>query len=282
MKWRKSALAIGHIALVLAMIVGAMHLFRWWLVPEIQSAFHLSEAATSAVRRSGILLVVLLTYWASTRLIEKRAVDELRLAPRGIVLGALTGAMLISMTSLTLFAVGAYEVTAVRGLQSGLLGVAGLIVVAAMLEEIAFRGVLFRISEKTWGTLPALALQSILFSLQHVENVESAGLVTVITTVVSVMLYGAFWALLYVHTRNLWFVGASHAAWNYSIMLTGLPLSGLDDFRGVAPFESRYEGPDWLTGGVFGPENSVLSIGVMAVCLAVLFYQARIRKRTIR
>lgn len=269
-KWRVAALAVGKILLALATILGAMHLFRL-LLPQIQSALDLSESAASAVRRAGILLVVILAYWVVVRLIEKRAVVELRLAPIGAVLGALSGAALISIATLSLFAAGIYEVTAVRALQSGLLGAAGLILVAAMLEEVAFRGVLFGFLESAWGTVPALWLQSLLFALQHLGNVANAGLAASLTTLISATLTGAFWTLVFVHTRNLWIVGANHAAWNFSILLTGLPLSGLEDWRGLAPFESRYNGPDWLTGGAFGPETSALTMGLMVVCLAVLF-----------
>lgn len=281
LKWRVAALVVGKTLLVLATIVGAVQLFRLLLLPNIQSVFHLDEAATSVVRRIGILLVVLLTYWAAIRLIEKRAIVELRFAPSGIVLGALAGAALISLTTLSLFAAGIYEVTAVRGLHNGLLGVAGLILVAAMLEEVGFRGVLFRMLENTWGTLPALCVESLLFAAQHLANVEGASLVASLTTMIAATLTGAFWTLVFVHTRNLWIVGANHAAWNFAIILTGLPLSGLEDWRGLAPFESRYNGPDWITGGAFGPETSALAIGVLVVCLPVLFHQARKRKRTI-
>ena len=274
-KWRIAALAIGKMLLVLAAITGAMHSFRLLLLPQIQSVFHLDDAAASAVRRVGILLVVILAYWVVVRLIEKRAITELRLAPLGVVLGALCGAALISITTLSLFATGFYEVTVVRGLQSGLLDAAGVIVVAAMLEEVAFRGVMLRILESAWGTVPALWLSSLLFALPHLGNVADAGLAATLTTFASATLIGAFWALVFVLTRNLWVAGANHAAWNYSIMLTGLPLSGLEDWRGLAPFESRYNGPDWLTGGAFGPETSVLTMGLIVVCLVVLFREAR-------
>lgn len=280
-KWRVAAFAVGKMLVVLAAIVGAMHAFRLLLLPQLQSMFHLDDPATSAVRRVGILLAVILAYWVSVRLIEKRAIVELRVAPIGIALGALSGAALISLATALLFSAGVYEVTAVRGLQSGLLGVAGFIVVAAMLEEVAFRGVLFRMLEGAWGKLPALWLQSLLFALQHMGNVEGAGPVALLTTFISASLTGAFWALIFVHTRNLWIVGANHAAWNYAIMLTGLPLSGLDDWRALAPFESRYNGPDWLTGGAFGPEASALTMVLLAFCLTALFREARKRKRTV-
>lgn len=265
-----------------AAILGAVQLFRLLLLPEIQSVFHLGDTMTSAVRRSGILLFALLAYGASVRLIEKRAVIELGFAPGGMALGALSGAVLISITTLTLFAAGIYEVTAVRGLDAGLLGVAGFILVAAMLEEVTFRGVLFRWLEAAWGTVPALWLQSLIFAVMHLANVEGAGLAAAGTTIVSGTLIGAFWTLVFVHSRNLWVVGVHHAAWNFAIILTGLPLSGLEDWRALAPFESRYNGPDWLTGGAFGPEDSAITIGVMVVCLAVLFVWAKRKGRLIR
>lgn len=280
-KWRVLALAIGKMALVLAAIVGGIQAFRLLVLPEIQSGFQLDDASTSAVRRTGILIVALLAYWAATRLIERRAVDELRFAPGGILLGALSGAALISVTTLSLFAAGIYEVTAVRGLQNELLGVAGLILVAAMLEEIAYRGVLFRMLEDTLGTWPALWLQSLVFGVHHLANVEGADLVATLTTAVAATLIGAVWTLVFVLTRNLWIVGVHHAAWNFAIVLTGLPLSGLEDWRALAPFESNANGPDWLTGGAFGPETSVITIGVGVVCLAALAYEAHRRQRII-
>ncbi len=49
----------------------------------------------------------------------------------------------------------------------------------------------------------------------------------------------------------------------------------------MAPVESRYNGPAWLTGGVFGPEDSVITIVVVAVGTAVLFYLAKENGRMI-
>ncbi len=257
-------------------MLGAMELFRLLLLPELQSAFQLDADTTSALRRAGILLSVLLAYWAYVRLVERRRASELQFAPFGIVNGMLSGVVLISITSVSLFALGIYEVTSVRGLHSGLPGVAGLIFVAAMLEEIAFRGVLFQILESAWGTVSALWLQSFIFAVLHLANIEdTASLQEMITTVVSGTLIGAFWTVMFVYSRNLWVVGTHHAAWNFSIILTGLPLSGIETWRVMAPIESRYNGPGWLTGGVFGPEDSVVTIVVVALGIAVLFHLAK-------
>ena len=275
-KFRVAAQAALRVLLAGGAIVGAVQLFRLVLLPEIESAFHPGDTVTSALRRAGILLSALLAYWAYVRFAERRNVIELRLAPAGIALGALSGAALISITTAALFAAGIYEVTQVRGLQSELLGVAGLILVAAMLEEIAFRGALFQILEGAWGTIPALWLQSLLFSLQHIANIEdTASPMEMLTTVVSGTLIGAFWTMIFVTTRNLWIVAAHHAAWNFAVILTGTPLSGIEAWRAIAPIESRYNGPAWLTGGVFGPEDSIITIAVMVLGLVALLHTAR-------
>ena len=54
-------------------------------------------------------------------------------------------------------------------------------------------------------------------------------------------------------TRNLWTCVVHHAAWNFTILLSGVPLSGIDDWRALTPLHSRLAGPDWLTGGTLPP-----------------------------
>lgn len=43
---------------------------------------------------------------------------------------------------------------------------------------------------------------------------------------VSVTMLGLLWAGVFILTRNLWVVVANHAAWNFTILLSGVPLSG--------------------------------------------------------
>ena len=83
------------------------------------------------------------------------------------------------------------------------------------------------------------------------------------------VLIGAFWTYLFVLTRNLWVVAANHAAWNFTIILSGTPLSGIDSWQAVAPIESSYHGPFWLTGGLYGPEDSIVTLSVVILCLLV-------------
>jgi hypothetical protein len=177
---------------------------------------------------------------------------------------------LVAIPITVLFALGVYEKVHFRGFAPALLGVAGLIAVAAVLEELVYRCLLFRVLERVTGTMVALAAQALVFALLHLENVERGAAWDVVATLVSVTLLGLLWAGVFVLTRNLWVVAANHAAWNITILLSGVPLSGIDDWQSLAPIESRYVGPDWLTGGMFGPENSLLVMMFVAIALLVM------------
>jgi membrane protease YdiL (CAAX protease family) len=228
-------------------------------------------------RRAGILLTTVASYWAFVRWHERRDATELHLRPTPLMLGGAGGAALVGLPMAALFALGVYEQVLFRGASSALLGVAVVIGIAAILEELIYRCLLFRLLERTWGTKVALAVQAVAFALQHLENVQHGGIRDIVTTLVSVTVLGLLWAAVFVLARNLWVVAANHAAWNFTILLSGLPLSGIEDWRKLAPLDSRVAGPDWLTGGMFGPESSLLVIASTTLAVALLLREARRR-----
>jgi membrane protease YdiL (CAAX protease family) len=268
--------------LAFAALFGAVLFVRMLLLPGLQAIFHPDDSVTSLVRRTGIIVSAVLAYWAYVRIVEGRDASELRPATRAIMLGGASGGLLMAISMLLALALGAYEISAYPGLQHGLLGIAGLIVIAATLEEIAYRCILFRILETAWGTVPALCLQSVIFALGHLENIEGrASMQELVTMIVSTTLTGALWTLVFVLSRNLWAAAANHAAWNFTIILSGLPLSGIEDWRHMAPMAGEYRGPVWLTGGLFGPESSIVTIVMLAVTVAAMLYWAKRKNRLI-
>ena len=124
------------------------------------------------------------------------------------------------------------------------------------------------------GTWASLAVHSVIFAVMHLGNVERGGVADVATMLVSVTMLGLLWAGVFILTRNLWVVAANHAAWNFTILLSGVPLSGIEDWRALAPLETRYAGPDWLTGGIFGPESSLLVIVLVTIVVVLLLRTA--------
>lgn len=266
--------------LAITIIALAVAAYRWLMLPALQWLFQLDEPTTALLRRVGILLVMLFAYGVYVQYGEKRPVTELRFPLTGVIVGLLAGAAMIVLVSALLFAGGVYEVTAYRGWQTGLLDIALVILVAAVIEEIVFRAVLFQALESQWGTVTALWLQSLIFSLLHIANLNGQmDAQALIITVISGTLIGALWTVMYVYVRNVWVVAAHHAAWNFAVVLTGLPLSGLDDWQTMAPLQSVYHGPNWLTGGVVGPEDSIVTITMVIVAVAVLLWLAKKHQR---
>jgi membrane protease YdiL (CAAX protease family) len=266
------SLLLGGVA-----ILGSILVFRQGLLPLIKAAFHLGPEWLSVFRRVGILLTAVGGYWTYVHWHEKREATELHLRTIHLLCGGASGAMLVALPMAVLFAVGAYERVLFRGASPELLGVAAFIGIAATLEELVYRCLLFRLLERDWGTKLALVVQAVPFALRHLENVEQGGTSDVVTMLVSVTLVGLLWAGIFVLARNLWVVAANHAAWNFTILLSGLPPSGIEDWRKLAPLESRFTGPDWLTGGMFGPESSLLVIASTTVAVVLLLRTARRR-----
>lgn len=255
-RWRIAAGTLLSLLLGGVAVLGAIALVRQGLVPLVDAWFHPGAATLSIVRRSGIFAAALLGYAAYVQLSEHRPVVELHPRPLRVLVGGAGGAAMIGLPIAALFAVGAYRLLSFRGLSPALWGVAALIVIAAMLEELMYRALLFRVLERGFGTALALVAQALVFALMHVENLAHGSAIDIATLLVSCTVTGLLWAALFVLTRNLWVGVAHHAAWNFTILLSGAPLSGIDDWRALAPLASRYAGPAWLTGGSFGPEGS--------------------------
>lgn len=274
---RAAGRMLGSLLLGGVAVLGSILLFRKGLLPLIDGAFHPGPEWLSVFRRAGILLSAVGGYWAFVHWHEKRPAAELRLRPLPLLLGGASGAAMVALPMAVLFACGVYECVLFRGASPALLGVAAVIGIAATLEELTYRCLLFRILERTWGTKWALAVQAVLFALQHLENVAQGGTGDAVTMLVAVTLGGLLWGAVFILARNLWVVAAHHAAWNFTILLSGVPLSGIEDWRTLAPLESRFAGLDWLTGGMFGPESSWLVIASTTVAVGLLLRAARRR-----
>jgi membrane protease YdiL (CAAX protease family) len=257
----------GLLKLIVASLclVGAIAAYRLLVHPAIERALSLNPDTSSIVRRIGIFAVMILSYAGFVRFYERRAPRELAIRPLWTVLAAVAGVVSIGMTIAVLYLTGHYEVVATRGL--GAAGsVLGTLSVAAVLEELAFRCILFRVLEERIGTNLALVVSALVFGVVHLSN-NGAGAVTLITVTEA----GLMWGLVFVLTRNLWASAAHHFCWNSTIFLIGLPLSGESDVRASAPLETVYRGATLWTGGAFGPEDSLINLVVSAAIVYLMW-----------
>jgi membrane protease YdiL (CAAX protease family) len=215
------------------------------------------------------LIPVILAYWLLVRLIENRRVDELaaRKALPHVLLGLAGGAILFSLVVGALWAFGAFVVDGVNHDVSWLGPILGLGVGAGVGEEIVSRGVIFRIVEEGLGTWAALLLSAAVFGGLHAWNPNATAWSMLAIAIEAGLLFG----LLYHVTRSLWICMGVHAAWNVTQgPVYGIPVSGFEQHGLLV---SHMRGPDWLTGGAFGAEASVVALGlcsvVTALCLAI-------------
>ena len=202
--------------------------------------------------------VVLLASWWFTRL-EHRTLASLGLPggvrmPRELGLGWLAGVALIGLVVVTLILLGWLSWTPEPGPGSRLAVGAGLTVLllgAAFVEELLFRGYPFQVLERRFGAATAIAATSVIFGAVHALNPNFAALPAVNITLAGFLLAIAYW-----RTRSLWFVTGLHLGWNWTMALSELSVSGLP--VEMPGYESRVTGPVLWTGGAFGPEGGLL------------------------
>jgi membrane protease YdiL (CAAX protease family) len=140
----------------------------------------------------------------------------------------------------------------------------GTLAIAALAEEIAFRGYPFRRLIEAVGPVAATIGMSLLFGLGHALNPGATW-----TSILVTMLAGLLLSVAWLRTHGLWLPWGLHFAWNASIgILFGLPISGINDFASVV--QTRAVGPLWLTGGGYGPEGAGLTAIVLLVGVVVL------------
>lgn len=203
------------------------------------------------------------------RRVERRALDELR-GPAGLrELGAglaLGAAMFVGVVGL-LVASGSYRFTGV-GSAAVLLKFCTEMVFVALVEEILFRGVLFRLPERALGTRLALLVSGLIFAVAHLPN-DGVTLLAVANTALAGLLFAA----AYLATRRLWLPIGVHFAWNFiSDGVFSLPTSG-HPARGM--LQGQLSGPEWLTGGAYGLEASIVTFVVMGAATIVLLRRAQ-------
>lgn len=212
-------------------------------------------------------------YALYVRMVEQRRVTELSGAGAGagreLSLGAAIGAAVFVAVIGAMFAGGVFRVVASNSWSTLIAPFAELIFVA-LFEEILFRGILFRIIEKSLGSWLSLLLSSALFAVAHLPNDGVTVLAVAVTAMAGVM-FGAAYML----TRRLWLAIGIHFAWNFmSDAVFSLPTSG-HAAKGL--LQGQLSGPDWLSGGAYGVEASLVTL-VVDGAAALLLLMAAIRR----
>lgn len=210
-----------------------------------------------------------LSYRYFTTIIEKRQPTELALngAARETGMGVGIGAVVGLIVAGVLAVIGSFIVTGSSTSWEILLKCLPEQIMVATFEELMFRAVIFRIAEQRWGTRVALAVSFVLFAVAHLQNDSIGALAIINTGVVSLTL-----CVAYMLTRRVWLPIGIHFGWNFLYDgFFAVPVSG-HAARGW--LQVSLPGPEWLTGGAYGVEASVLTL-VVWVAATILLLKIR-------
>ena len=227
-----------------------------------------ARAAAQAVINIALVLAV---YKLAIVRLGERPQDDLRAAGalRNLVIGLLIGAVLISVVVGVAALLDIYNIVGEGGTSQVLRLLIVTAIVPGILEEIFFRGILFRWLEEWAGSWAALIVTSALFGGAHILNPNATWFSSFAIAVEAGLLLGGAYML----TRSLWMPIGLHAAWNFvQGAVYDVPVSGLDE-QGLV--QAKLSGPMLLSGGGFGLEASLIAVliatgaGVWLITLAV-------------
>ena len=220
---------------------------------------------------SFVIILFLFIFWV--KVIEKNALSSLGFVKRNWLKYLVWGIM-ISLVQMGVIAL-VYQVGGIGTFELNELSLEPILFILGLFpfwllqggtEEVATRGwLLTRIAART--NLPlAIAISSSLFGILHMGN---AGVTFL--SVLNIILDGVLAGLLFIYTDSIWLVVAQHGTWNYvQGNLLGFQVSGTGADASIFSF-TMGDGPDWLTGGEFGAEGSIITTLVLLLSVVMVY-----------
>ena len=196
----------------------------------------------------------------------------------GLIYGAVAGSLAFSVIAI----VGSVGISDSPPELTGLsnpsafswMSAAYMMFVYATAEEVLFRGFLYPWMKRSTGMTIAAIVTSLIFTMYHIGNPAFAATPL---PLVNIFLASIFLTLLRDATGDLWLASGAHFSWNFMMVACGIPVSGI--FVNIQP-RNWYivtGGPDWLTGGAFGPEGGIGATVAMIIAIVVVVNLIRVK-----
>ncbi|CYV25207.1 CPBP family intramembrane glutamic endopeptidase [Streptococcus suis] len=210
--------------------------------------------------------------WA--RFVEKSPWLGLGIRKKGafkdFILGWGIGAAMLITCVLLMWGFGAIQVTSFQ-FSANLVGEFLILVLAWSIqgttEELLTRGWMFSSLAAKHNIPVGILVSSLFFTFLHLGN-DGISLIPLL----DLTLFAILACLVMLKTDNLWVIGGIHAAWNcFQGNVFAFPVSGTQ--AGQAFIAVETSGPDWLSGGAFGVEGSIISLLIQAGIITWLAYE---------
>lgn len=230
---------------------------------------------------SFVIILILFIFWV--KVIEKNSLSSLGFVKRNW-LKYLGWGILLSLLQMGVIAL-VYQLGGIVTFELNELSLEPILFILGLFpfwllqggtEEVATRGwLLTRIAART--NLPlAIAISSSLFGILHLGNSGVTFL-----SVLNIVLDGVLAGLLLIYTDSIWLVVAQHGTWNYvQGNLLGFQVSGTGADASIFSF-TMGSGPDWLTGGEFGAEGSIITTLVLLFSVVIVYLLGERNERAV-
>lgn len=219
-------------------------------------------------------VVLLLLYNLLIRYLEDN--DACKIAPRkdisSIGNGLFIGFSYFIIVTVTMSLCGYYHIKSIQFDWEKQLFSFTLFFLVAVSEEIFFRGILFRMINRRWNIWAALVISALIFGGLHILNNNA----TLWSSIAIAIEAGSLLGAAYAYSKNIWLPIGIHWIWNYTQgNILGFPVSGEDNVTSI--ITPKISGPQWLTGGSFGAEASVIS-AVIGLLISLWFIRKTIQQ----
>lgn len=177
-------------------------------------------------------------------------------------------------TIVCLFLCGCYRIVNVEFDVASQLSWLSLFLLVGVVEEVIFRGILFRLITDKWNIAVGLTTSSLLFGLAHLGNPGATLWAALAIALASGWLFG----MAYAYHQTIWVPIGMHWAWNYleggifGCSVSGTPL----DYRPL--ITPKISGTDLLSGGAFGPEASIICVAI-GIGISIVYTVLYIKKK---
>ncbi len=208
----------------------------------------------------GLCLTGLLANLLTMRIFDRRPLGDIGLRGgsassrnffSGLVLGG--GAAAAMLAAPLLAGTGHLVARPTSGFTwQGLLFYLAALFVAALGEEMIFRGYAFQLLVQKMGPFATVLPVGVLFGLAHSNNPYASKL-----GILNTILWGILLGYAFLRSHDLWLPIGLHYGWNAVLPLFGVNLSGLT--IEVTRYFYRWDLTPLWSGGNYGPEGGLLA-----------------------
>ena len=254
----------------------------FWFLPSI-CLILLENDFSAFIKFPLALLVSGVTLYAFKKYLGWYVEDGARLSAFGQIrkvgVGWLVSALYLFTILICLFATRHYSVAHLNFNLDHQLSWLSIFLLAAVIEEIIARGIVFRLITDKWNVVAGLVVSSITFGFVHLFNPNTTALSCLRIAITGGWLCG----IAYAYHRTLWVPIGIHWAWNYmqsNIFEHSVPGSALNS-PPILILASK--GVKFPAGIEFDTEVSIIStaIGVaISAVYTILYFKKKARFKT--